>query len=634
MASTKMLLKLPQLNENWYVIVRTAEGILDQENQRQPETFSIILVCLPEKQRAFAMDILPAEQVSPKEVLDVVLTAIRKPEKSLRIQPHRPGLIRFEQQELKNELDPAFQELGIQTTLAPVPESLNEMLEALDAMLFGSPFAIDGLLEIPGVSLELARKLFQAAALVYRAAPWKRLANSQLIVVQLQPQFAVEPHPIFEKTTYLSLMGYGGMEYGMIWFQSLEDFYSALNAGSDAVKAISENGWKSLSFEKTKDAPEQDQKAQKKYRWDLAGPAAFPVFNNLYQTGFTRPDSTELDFWEVLLRAVLLFTGELIYLDETDDFEPIEKSYTINGEAGPFEIKLSYLGEQGYMLDGFAGEDDLEEDQDELYLEFFDDKPDPEEVDPAILLAYDRMVRAQHEDDPQVLESLAREALQAWPDCAPAYLLLGDSVAQSAEEAAEYYTQAIQAGERSMGKKFIEDNTGALGHVPAASSYLVARDRLIPALIELDRLDEALEHARLGLLLDDEDQLGFRYSALALLLQLNQNEETLELLEAFEDDPFCAWPYSKALLLFRLEGVSPAADSALKIAIKANHYVPAFLTGRKPLPDTLPDQVEPSGQSEAIFYATTHFINWWTTPGAVDWLKQHDQPGNRHRRRK
>ena len=616
MASKNTLLKLPQLKENWFVTIETVEGYPSDGKKQHKEILTIVLISVPEAMQAIGLEIFPAAMVQEDQILDLIVRSIQKPEKTLRMQPHRPALIGFESKALVNQIGPQLEELGIQSVQAPVPEEVSVLLSGLKSMLFGGQNSLEGLLEIPDISVDDVKNLFKAAAAVYRAAPWKKLANTQVIGVRIQPEFELEPHPLLEQESILSVMGYGEMEYGIIWFQHLDDFISALDAGPHAADSIPEHGWRSLSYEKIKDAPEEDQRDQRKYRWELAGPKAFPVFSTVFQVGFSRPDAIEISFWEAVLQALPHFMESLILNDE-DDFQPVELSIPVQGLRGKYEITLIYRGEDQTLPDEYwTDEFDEFSPDDELYLEFFDEDADPADQDAGRHESFGHIMAAQAEEDPAIIENLARQALQAWPDCAAAYLLLGDEVAQTADEAATFYQQAIQAGERAMGLAFIEEHMGDLGEIGPARSYLLARERLVTTLAEQQRHQEALEHALKGLSMDQEDHLGFRYSALALLLLLKRNDEAIQILERYEEDEYCAWPFSWALIHFRTEGASARAEESLKNAVRSNRHVVAYLTGRKPLPESLPEINPTRARIRSRFLRCDPFCNLVGNPGS------------------
>jgi len=61
-------------------------------------------------------------------------------------------------------------------------------------------------------------------------------------------------------------------------------------------------------------------------------------------------------------------------------------------------------------------------------------------------LVYEAWERAY----PRDRVKLAKQALELWPDCADAWVLLANNMAESMEEAHELYTAGVKAGERAL----------------------------------------------------------------------------------------------------------------------------------------------------------------------------------------
>jgi hypothetical protein len=79
----------------------------------------------------------------------------------------------------------------------------------LEEHLRGDEEGIPAMLDVPGVTVELLRGVFEAAAEFYRAAPWVQLSNDQVIAVR---------HPNEREYRYVVVMGQAGMEYGLVTY--------------------------------------------------------------------------------------------------------------------------------------------------------------------------------------------------------------------------------------------------------------------------------------------------------------------------------------------------------------------------------------------------------------------------------
>ncbi len=79
--------------------------------------------------------------------------------------------------------------------------------------------------------------------------------------------------------------------------------------------------------------------------------------------------------------------------------------------------------------------------------------------------------------------------------------------------------------------------------------------------------------------------------------------------------------YPRALLQFRREGDSLEARRLLKLALKANRFVPAMLRQTRKVPP-LADFYSPGNEAEAGFYVMLSRDTWAKTSGALDWLRE------------
>jgi tetratricopeptide (TPR) repeat protein len=217
--------------------------------------------------------------------------------------------------------------------------------------------------------------------------------------------------------------------------------------------------------------------------------------------------------------------------------------------------------------------------------------------------------------------ALARKAVEISPDCADAYVLLGELEAETIEEALEYYKKGLAAGERALGSEMFREEVGHFWGIWETRPYMRARQAVAQALLFLGDGDEAIEHFRDMLRLNPNDNQGNRYLLADVLLLTNREEELEDLIQEYPDDLSANWLYNRALALFRLRGEGTGANRALEEALEYNPYVPDYLLGREKSPDAPPEYMGFGDESEAEGYVYVGEINWNNTPGALDWLK-------------
>ena len=234
--------------------------------------------------------------------------------------------------------------------------------------------------------------------------------------------------------------------------------------------------------------------------------------------------------------------------------------------------------------------------------------------------AQDMMYDAWEVTDPKRRIALARKALEISPDCADAYVLLAEETASSLSEALDLYRQGVEAGERSLGKDAFEEDVGHFWGILETRPYMRARAGLAECLWSDGKHDEAIEHYKDMLRLNPNDNQGIRDLLMPRLIEIGKNEEAEALFREYEDDGMASWMYSRALLDFRKMGDSKISRKSLAAAVKKNKHIPAYLLGRKKIPQSLPEYYSPGDETEAVFYVKENLKAWEATPGALDWL--------------
>jgi tetratricopeptide (TPR) repeat protein len=229
-------------------------------------------------------------------------------------------------------------------------------------------------------------------------------------------------------------------------------------------------------------------------------------------------------------------------------------------------------------------------------------------------LAYDAM-----EATGRLKIKLARRALALSPDCADAYVILGEASA-SPQEAREWYERGVDAGARAIGtEKFAALHGEFWGHLDTRP-YMRARLALAQTLRELGHEEEALDHYRALLRLNPNDNQGVRYLVLPALLEQRRDEAADRLIQEYDGDIQAMWPYAQALRAFQVEGDGPRARAALEDALRVNPYVIGYLLHPDSIPPVAPPHVALGSQEEAASVAEGLEAAVDATPGARSWL--------------
>jgi len=218
--------------------------------------------------------------------------------------------------------------------------------------------------------------------------------------------------------------------------------------------------------------------------------------------------------------------------------------------------------------------------------------------------------------------SLAEKALEIYPDCADAYVILAEESADHLFEAIELYRKGVEAGERAIGKNTFLDLAGNFWMAIETRPFMRAKAGLAGCLWEGGQFKEALTHYREMLELNPGDNQGIRYIIAGWLLYLEYDEELENLLDSYKETT-CEWLYTKALFAFKKHGDSIESLSILKNALKANSFVPIYLLDRKDMPEILPDMYSFGSEDEAIIYVERNGTIWRKVKGSLQWLTAH-----------
>jgi len=223
--------------------------------------------------------------------------------------------------------------------------------------------------------------------------------------------------------------------------------------------------------------------------------------------------------------------------------------------------------------------------------------------------------------DPKRRIELAKQALAITPDCAEAYIIFAESVCnRDLSAAVEYARQAVQAGERAIGRESFQKDVGHFWGILSTRPYMRARAALAEFLWWNHSYNESIEVSKETLRLNPGDNQGIRYVLAQRLMALDLDDDFAALYKEFEDDGMASFAYSHALWVFRKEGASPAANAALAEAVKGNPFVPEYLLMTRK-PSHMPDHYGIGDRNEAIFYVTGAIESWIHSKGALLWLR-------------
>jgi len=219
---------------------------------------------------------------------------------------------------------------------------------------------------------------------------------------------------------------------------------------------------------------------------------------------------------------------------------------------------------------------------------------------------------------------LAMNALEVYPDCADAYVILAQE-SESPMESYSFFREGVEAGERALGPGYFEEDVGHFWGILETRPYMRARFGLARFLWELGKQGKAVEHLEYMLRLNPGDNQGVRYILASWYVMMDRDEDLWKLLDSYGDEPTACWAYTKALASFRKEGDTKASTELLMEAIETNPHVPAYFLGESELPDEPPYSIGFGDETEAIDYAMEFLLCWYLTDGALEWLERYSR---------
>lgn len=635
--SLRSIARLPQTSETWQVAIAQLRTWIAPEHETPRQPYAIFIFCNDDG-GMLCLDI-SEYQPTPEQVRDTLLKTMAKPVREAG-PPRRPATLVVPEPEQAEAILTTLAKAGVEIDLyeAPPPPEFQDIVRELESHLRGGEPEHSGLLSVKGVTPELAGSVFAAAAEFYRAAPWVQLNNMQVLAIR---------HPAEPKPRFVSVMGNGGVEYGLATYLTWADVERMMGGAiDDPMEAIPESGAHSLFFDTIDRMAFDDLEALKQYGWEVAGEAAYPI-PVIYdrQAGARRPELIDMLWYEAALCAIPIFVREHLRPDHKGDYLPAEAAIEVRTSSGPVKVDVKYPAGT-LAVENWPAQDadwpSLDEEDDDLEDVPAFDRRGMEGMlaklvgqieggfgsgDPNLDKAQQLMYKAWDETNPAKRIGLAHKALSISPDCADAYVLLAEEEADTVARALALYEKGVAAGERALGPEYFREFAGDFWGLLETRPYMRAREGLARMLWQLNRREEAAEHYRDLLRLNPNDNQGLRYLLMDLYLQLDQDANALKLYQKYHDDWSAVWQYSHALLEFRKSGSGGKARKALDQALEQNSHVPDYLTGKKRIPNRKPGLIGVGDQNEAVYYASQHLNHWRRTPGAVEWLVEHLKNG-------
>ncbi len=187
------------------------------------------------------------------------------------------------------------------------------------------------------------------------------------------------------------------------------------------------------------------------------------------------------------------------------------------------------------------------------------------------------------------------------------------------------FEKAINAGEKTLGKKFFREEKGNFWGMIETRPYMRAEAGLADCLYAKKEVDKAIEIYEEMLVLNPRDNQGIRYLLSTLLLSKNDLTKFKSFIDNNEEEDCAVWNYNNTLYHFKKSGRTAKSNKELLKAFKSNKHVIDYILGVKKMPDELPQYIGRGDENEAISYVYDAWSIWNNTDGALDWLYEFKQ---------
>jgi hypothetical protein len=317
--------KLGQKQAIWYLVSETARAwVGEDESQLIRPHMTLIMDVSGDTVRQ--MEITDSPPDGP-ELVKIVLDAMLKPGPGAKGK-FRPTMIQTEDAAVLAKLQP-LTEIGIYCEQKAKPELVQFMLRELEGhMMGGDP--LPGLHDVPGVTKEVARDFYAAAAAYFQAVPWEHISDSMPIAISMPPG---------EEPFYLVVMGNGGETYGLALYEDYEEL-SLLYSGAPKEAMPDETRWVSITYDGPHFLPFGDLDGIAENNWPIAGPNAYPLFMVFYpvEDEIDRPDPEDIEMATAALRAIPHFVKNYFDPENGPDWEAGEVAYPDDAEEPAFTL--------------------------------------------------------------------------------------------------------------------------------------------------------------------------------------------------------------------------------------------------------------------------------------------------------
>jgi len=242
--------------------------------------------------------------------------------------------------------------------------------------------------------------------------------------------------------------------------------------------------------------------------------------------------------------------------------------------------------------------------------------------------ACDYVDQAGETEDPVEAVRLCAQALELDPFCVDAQVILARLVHDVDAEFLLALKCIIITHENHLGEEYMQGNRGHFWGILETRPYMRARMTLVHGLDTMGFPELAAREAEGMLELNPGDNQGVRDPLRAMYLTLGWLDKLDELNKTYSESGMVMADWSRVFGLF-LRGKIDKAEKAARTAHQSNPHAIDYFSGRKKIPDDIPDCYALYSKDEAIIGAYTFSQAFEEHPEFQKWtrgLKGFDKP--------
>jgi tetratricopeptide (TPR) repeat protein len=299
---------LPQVDEVWQADFQLLSTWIGAAGEEKARPWGGMVVNTADDM-VLGHEILLAPPTS-KHAWDLLANSMQHP---VAGAPRRPMRLQVLDHPFWRELETHLKDVGILCSVEDRLEHFEPAVAGLNEHLAGH--GIPGLLTVPGMTPERVRSFYEAAALFFRRAPWRKMGYESAIKVEC-PGFPNRPW-------FAVVMGQSGLTTGLVLYDNYGTLAQMWGEGATGQRMVPSTAL-SVMYGEEWCCSLADLDAGKRNGWEVARSDAYPfAIRKEPDDSLSRPTVHELELLDACLRAIPDFVDRRKQNDPTPEEVPL-----------------------------------------------------------------------------------------------------------------------------------------------------------------------------------------------------------------------------------------------------------------------------------------------------------------------